>query len=120
MKMTARKSGGNSTTEMFDWFDVVEVRVTSVPLDLQSSSTNFFQSLLLITEPSSSEALLLGFLPFAFPRSFFFESFSSFMLSFPFLSRSCLELSKLTCRIVGGQRTRGGVGSCKNLLFLWY
>ena len=112
MKMTVLKSGGNSTTEMFDWFDVVDVYVTSVPLDLQSSSTNFLQSLRLITEPSSSEALLLGFLPFAFRRSFFFPTFSvSSMFSFPFLSRSCFELSKLTCLIVGGQSTRGGVGS---------
>ena len=123
MKMTARKSGGVSTTEVLDRLDTEEVNVTSVPLDLQSSSTNFLHNLLRIKEPSSSEALLPNFfLLRTFRRSLLLDSLS---LSSPFSSsssstlpqvpfkRSCFELSKLTCLIVGGHSTRGGVGSCE-------
>ena len=121
--MTARKSGGVSTTELLDMLDTEEVNVTSVPLDLQSSSTSFLHNLLRIREPSSSEALLPNFfLLCTFRRSLLLDSLS---LSSPFSSsssstlpqvpfkRSCLELSKLTCLIVGGHSTRGGVGSCQ-------
>ena len=123
MKMTARKSGGVSTTEVLDRLDTEEVNVTSVPPDLQSSSTSFLHNLLRIKDPSSSEALLPNFfLLRTFRRSLLLDSLS---LSSPFSSsssstlaqvpfkRSCLELSKLTCLIVGGHSTRGGVGSCE-------
>ena len=127
MKMTARKSGGVSTTEELDMLETEEVNVTSVPLDLQSSSTSFLHNLLRIREPSSSKALLPNFfLLRTFRRSLLLDSLP---LSSPFSSsssstlpqvpfkRSCFELSKLTCLIVGGHSTRGGVGSCEKKKF---